>query len=203
MPLVKLATCHLPLLPLTSCAKSSCFSLALCCLTHRCFMQARPASTCCSQSSLQQSKACLCLLHLNLPAQVKRCPLALAHSWSQCPFAHAGERATRRDPLKFQYSATMCPDYKKASCHACLTRCNQHAPSVMELQQLFQCSLVPQQHVAFIQHLLMLMYVLPSPVVACRMECAAQEICAHLHMACLNPACIQQGTKHRYVLKAQ
>lgn len=38
------------------------------------------------------------------------------HDWSACPFAHKGEKATRRDPLKYSYMASNCPDHKKGAC---------------------------------------------------------------------------------------
>ncbi|GAX81657.1 hypothetical protein CEUSTIGMA_g9085.t1 [Chlamydomonas eustigma] len=44
--------------------------------------------------------------------KVKRCPRARPHDWTQCPFAHPGEKAKRRDPKKFQYSGTACPEYR-------------------------------------------------------------------------------------------
>ena len=45
------------------------------------------------------------------------------HDWSTCPFAHKGEKATRRDPVKFSYMASNCPDHKDGNCaygDACL-----------------------------------------------------------------------------------
>lgn len=48
--------------------------------------------------------------------KVKQCPRTRAHDWTQCPFAHPGEKARRRDPRKFAYSAIPCPDYRKGTC---------------------------------------------------------------------------------------
>lgn len=45
--------------------------------------------------------------------KVKRCPRARPHDWTACPFAHPGEKAKRRDPRRFKYSGTACPDYRK------------------------------------------------------------------------------------------
>ena len=45
--------------------------------------------------------------------QVKRCPRSRPHDWTMCPFAHPGEKARRRDPRKYPYSGTACPDYRK------------------------------------------------------------------------------------------
>ncbi len=33
----------------------------------------------------------------------------------QCPFAHPGEKAKRRDPRKMNYSGTACPDFRKVA----------------------------------------------------------------------------------------
>lgn len=45
--------------------------------------------------------------------QVQKCPKVKPHDWTQCPFAHAGERATRRDPLQFKYSGSACADFRR------------------------------------------------------------------------------------------
>lgn len=39
-----------------------------------------------------------------------------SHDWTECPFAHPGEKARRRDPRRFHYSGTACPDFRKGSC---------------------------------------------------------------------------------------
>ncbi|KAK1372559.1 Zinc finger CCCH domain-containing protein 20 [Heracleum sosnowskyi] len=48
--------------------------------------------------------------------KVKRCARAKSHDWTECPYVHPGEKARRRDPRKFLYSGTACPDYKKGEC---------------------------------------------------------------------------------------
>ncbi|KAL2346521.1 hypothetical protein Fmac_000521 [Flemingia macrophylla] len=48
--------------------------------------------------------------------KVQSCPRGRSHDWTQCPYAHPAEKARRRDPRKFLYSATACPDYRKGSC---------------------------------------------------------------------------------------
>ncbi|CAI9773133.1 unnamed protein product [Fraxinus pennsylvanica] len=48
--------------------------------------------------------------------KVKMCVRVRSHDWTDCPFAHPGEKARRRDPRKFQYSAAGCPDFKKGVC---------------------------------------------------------------------------------------
>ncbi|XP_047178267.1 zinc finger CCCH domain-containing protein 23-like [Vigna umbellata] len=48
--------------------------------------------------------------------KVLTCPRGRAHDWTECPYAHPAEKARRRDPRKFLYSATACPDYRKGNC---------------------------------------------------------------------------------------
>ncbi|XP_054819793.1 zinc finger CCCH domain-containing protein 20-like [Prosopis cineraria] len=49
--------------------------------------------------------------------KIRKCPRGgRSHDWTRCPFAHPGEKARRRDPRKFQYSATPCPDFRLANC---------------------------------------------------------------------------------------
>lgn len=48
--------------------------------------------------------------------KIKPCSRAYSHDWTECPFAHPGENAKRRDPRKFQYSCVPCPDFRKGSC---------------------------------------------------------------------------------------
>ncbi|KAK4768925.1 hypothetical protein SAY86_027075 [Trapa natans] len=48
--------------------------------------------------------------------KVKRCPRGRSHDWTVCPYAHPGEKARRRDPHRFQYSGTPCPDFRKGIC---------------------------------------------------------------------------------------
>ncbi|BDA51493.1 probable zinc finger CCCH domain-containing protein 30 at N-terminal half [Coccomyxa sp. Obi] len=46
------------------------------------------------------------------------CSKAFCHEWSECPFAHRGEKAARRDLRKFHYSGVVCPDMRKnGHCH--------------------------------------------------------------------------------------
>jgi len=46
--------------------------------------------------------------------KVRRCPNLRAHDWMECPYTHAGEKAQRRDPRLYAYSATSCIDFKKS-----------------------------------------------------------------------------------------
>ncbi|KAL2514355.1 Zinc finger CCCH domain-containing protein 49 [Forsythia ovata] len=48
--------------------------------------------------------------------KVKNCARAWSHDWTECPFAHLSEKARRRDPRKYHYSGTACPDFKKGVC---------------------------------------------------------------------------------------
>ncbi|KAK9141977.1 hypothetical protein Syun_011377 [Stephania yunnanensis] len=48
--------------------------------------------------------------------KVRRCARGRTHDWTECPYAHPGEKARRRDPRKFHYSGTACPDFRKGNC---------------------------------------------------------------------------------------
>ncbi|KZV37294.1 zinc finger CCCH domain-containing protein 23 [Dorcoceras hygrometricum] len=48
--------------------------------------------------------------------KVKKCTRARPHDWTECPFAHPGEKARRRDPRKYHYSGSACPDFRKGAC---------------------------------------------------------------------------------------
>lgn len=48
--------------------------------------------------------------------KVRRCMRAKSHDWTNCPFAHQGEKARRRDPRKIHYSGVPCPDFRKGGC---------------------------------------------------------------------------------------
>ncbi|GAQ79223.1 zinc finger CCCH domain-containing protein [Klebsormidium nitens] len=48
--------------------------------------------------------------------KVRRCMRGRSHDWTECPFAHPGEKARRRDPRKYHYSGTACPDFRKGTC---------------------------------------------------------------------------------------
>lgn len=48
--------------------------------------------------------------------KVKKCAVAKSHDWTECPFAHPGEKARRRDPRKYHYSGGACPDFRKGEC---------------------------------------------------------------------------------------
>lgn len=48
--------------------------------------------------------------------KVRACARGRSHDWTKCPYAHAGEKARRRDPRKFNYSGTECPDLRHGCC---------------------------------------------------------------------------------------
>ncbi|XP_022732213.1 zinc finger CCCH domain-containing protein 49 [Durio zibethinus] len=48
--------------------------------------------------------------------KVRRCARGRSHDWTECPYAHPGEKARRRDPRKCHYSGTACPDFRKGNC---------------------------------------------------------------------------------------
>ncbi|KAM1011745.1 hypothetical protein TB2_046887 [Malus domestica] len=48
--------------------------------------------------------------------KVRRCTRSRSHDWTDCPFAHPGEKARRRDPRRHHYSGTVCADYRRGSC---------------------------------------------------------------------------------------
>ncbi|CAL0312531.1 unnamed protein product [Lupinus luteus] len=48
--------------------------------------------------------------------KIRRCGRGRSHDWTDCPYAHPGEKARRRDPRKFHYSGTACPDFRKGGC---------------------------------------------------------------------------------------
>ncbi|KAK9285110.1 hypothetical protein L1049_024295 [Liquidambar formosana] len=48
--------------------------------------------------------------------KVRRCTRSRSHDWTDCPFAHPGEKARRRDPRRYHYSGTVCPEYRRGGC---------------------------------------------------------------------------------------
>eukprot|EP00798_Chlamydomonas_sp_ICE-L_P003961 gene3961-14041_t len=44
------------------------------------------------------------------------CSIRGPHEWTTCGFCHPGEKATRRCPQKYNYTAIACPDYKNGEC---------------------------------------------------------------------------------------
>ncbi|CAL0328995.1 unnamed protein product [Lupinus luteus] len=50
--------------------------------------------------------------------KVRKCSRSRSHDWTGCPFAHPGEKARRRDPRRYHYSSTVCPEYRRG-CRSC------------------------------------------------------------------------------------
>ncbi|KAA8534888.1 hypothetical protein F0562_029896 [Nyssa sinensis] len=48
--------------------------------------------------------------------KVRKCARGRSHDWTECPYAHPGEKARRRDPRKYHYSGTACPEFRKGNC---------------------------------------------------------------------------------------
>ncbi|PKI42501.1 zinc finger CCCH domain-containing protein 56-like [Punica granatum] len=48
--------------------------------------------------------------------KIRPCSRAYSHDWTECPFAHPGENARRRDPRKFHYSCVPCPEFRRGAC---------------------------------------------------------------------------------------
>ncbi|XP_010526424.1 PREDICTED: zinc finger CCCH domain-containing protein 20-like [Tarenaya hassleriana] len=48
--------------------------------------------------------------------KVRPCAHGRNHDWTECPYAHPGEKARRRDPRKYHYSGMACPDFRKGGC---------------------------------------------------------------------------------------
>ncbi|KAE8691422.1 Zinc finger CCCH domain-containing protein 20 [Hibiscus syriacus] len=45
--------------------------------------------------------------------KVRKCTKSRSHDWTDCPFAHPGEKARRRDPRRYRYSSTVCSDFRR------------------------------------------------------------------------------------------
>ncbi|KAM7498090.1 hypothetical protein LguiA_022504 [Lonicera macranthoides] len=48
--------------------------------------------------------------------KVRRCTRSRSHDWTDCPFAHPGEKARRRDPRRYHYSGAVCADFRRGNC---------------------------------------------------------------------------------------
>ncbi|KAF9588191.1 hypothetical protein IFM89_008205 [Coptis chinensis] len=48
--------------------------------------------------------------------KIRRCMRSRSHDWTDCPFAHPGEKARRRDPRRFHYSGNACADFRHGTC---------------------------------------------------------------------------------------
>ncbi|KAJ0715925.1 putative transcription factor C3H family [Helianthus annuus] len=48
--------------------------------------------------------------------KIRMCSRAKSHDWIDCPYAHTGEKARRRDPRKYHYSGDPCPEFRNGTC---------------------------------------------------------------------------------------
>lgn len=48
--------------------------------------------------------------------KVRKCARGRSHDWTECPYAHPGEKARRRDPRRNHYSGDPCPEFRRGSC---------------------------------------------------------------------------------------
>lgn len=70
--------------------------------------------------------------------KVRKCVRARSHDWTECPFAHPGEKARRRDPRKCHYSGTSCPEFRKGAC--------KRGDSCEYAHGVFECWLHPARY---------------------------------------------------------
>ncbi|KAI5075624.1 hypothetical protein GOP47_0009700 [Adiantum capillus-veneris] len=70
--------------------------------------------------------------------KIRPCSRAYSHDWTECPFAHPGENARRRDPRRYHYSCVPCPDFRKGACSQGDTCEYAHG--------VFECWLHPAQY---------------------------------------------------------
>jgi hypothetical protein len=70
--------------------------------------------------------------------KIRPCSRAYSHDWTECPFAHPGENARRRDPRRYHYSCVPCPDFRKGEC--------QHGDACEYAHGVFECWLHPAQY---------------------------------------------------------
>ncbi|KAI3692630.1 hypothetical protein L6452_32450 [Arctium lappa] len=70
--------------------------------------------------------------------KVRRCARGRSHDWTECPYAHPGEKARRRDPRKFHYSGNPCPEFRKGTC--------QRGDTCEYAHGVFECWLHPSRY---------------------------------------------------------
>lgn len=70
--------------------------------------------------------------------KVKPCSRAYSHVWTECPFAHPGENARRRDPRRYHYSCVPCLEFRKGSC--------RRGDGCEYAHGVFECWLHPAQY---------------------------------------------------------
>ncbi|XP_061374974.1 zinc finger CCCH domain-containing protein 20-like [Gastrolobium bilobum] len=70
--------------------------------------------------------------------KVRDCPRGRSHDWTECPYAHPGEKARRRDPRKYHYSGTACPEFRRGNC--------MKGDSCQFAHGVFECWLHPSRY---------------------------------------------------------
>ncbi|KAI3505808.1 hypothetical protein L1887_28093 [Cichorium endivia] len=70
--------------------------------------------------------------------KVRRCARGRSHDWTECPYAHPGEKARRRDPRKYHYSGNPCPEFRKGTC--------QRGDTCEFAHGVFECWLHPSRY---------------------------------------------------------
>ena len=142
--------------------------------------------------------------------KVRRCTRSRSHDWTDCPFAHPGEKARRRDPRRFHYSGQVCPEYRRGSC--------SRGDSCEFAHGVFECWLHPARYrteackdgknckrkVCFFAHTPRQLRVLPlnshhsSPELACKKKLASNHCCSCLFCRCANssPTSTLLGMSH-------
>ncbi|XP_051114393.1 zinc finger CCCH domain-containing protein 20-like [Andrographis paniculata] len=71
--------------------------------------------------------------------KVRKCTRGRSHDWTECPYAHPGEKARRRDPRKYHYSGTACSDFRK--CGGC-----RKGDACEHAHGVFECWLHPARY---------------------------------------------------------
>ena len=77
------------------------------------------------------------------PAQVLPCNKRFCHDWTVCPFAHAGEKAKRRDPCDAVYTGIACVDMKKVCGNAGTISYPLCSPSRRRTAPVFAATIAP------------------------------------------------------------
>lgn len=115
--------------------------------------------------------------------KVQMCNEARCHDWAQCAYAHPGEKAARRDPRVYRYSALPCPDVKRSGKCARGDACSL-------AHGVFECWLHPSRYrtqpckdgprcprkVCFFAHSSEQLRMLPAAAAAAAADAAAGEV---------------------------
>ncbi|PIA35179.1 hypothetical protein AQUCO_03600085v1 [Aquilegia coerulea] len=119
--------------------------------------------------------------------KIRRCMRSRSHDWTDCPFAHPGEKARRRDPRRFHYSGNPCADFRRGTCPRGETCEFAHG--------VFECWLHPARYrthackdgrsctrkVCFFAHTPRQLRVLP---ISCESQCSSPTIITNPNHSC-------------------